>query len=46
MEAAGDGFQLTIDLALCNGVACRRCERACSQKGFNLVTIITTGKKG
>jgi methylamine methyltransferase corrinoid protein reductive activase len=46
MEAAGDGFQLTIDLALCNGVACRRCERACSEKDFNLVKIITSGKKG
>jgi methylamine methyltransferase corrinoid protein reductive activase len=45
MKAAEDGFQLTIDLALCDGVACRRCERACSEKGFNLVKIITTGEK-
>ena len=45
MEAAGNGFQLTIDLALCDGVACRRCERACSEKDFDLVKIITSGKK-
>jgi methylamine methyltransferase corrinoid protein reductive activase len=45
MVEAGDGFQLTIDLALCDGVACRRCERACSEKDFNLVKIITSGKK-
>jgi methylamine methyltransferase corrinoid protein reductive activase len=44
MEEAGDDFQLTIDLALCDGVACRRCERACSEKVFNLVKIITSKK--
>ncbi|MCG6881609.1 MAG: methylamine methyltransferase corrinoid protein reductive activase [Deltaproteobacteria bacterium] len=45
MEEAGDDFQLTIDLALCDGVACRRCERACSEKVFNLVKIITSKNK-
>jgi methylamine methyltransferase corrinoid protein reductive activase len=44
MEEAGDDFQLTIDLALCDGVACRRCERACSEKVFDLVKIITSKK--
>jgi methylamine methyltransferase corrinoid protein reductive activase len=44
MEEAGDDFKLTIDLALCDGVACRRCERACSEKVFNLVKIITSKK--
>lgn len=46
MEEAGDDFQLTIDLALCDGVACRRCERACSEKVFDLVNIITSKNKG
>jgi methylamine methyltransferase corrinoid protein reductive activase len=45
MEEAGDDFQLTIDLALCDGVACRRCERECSEKVFDLVKIITSKKK-
>jgi len=27
---------LILDQALCNGVACRRCERACPPKGFRL----------
>ena len=44
MDEAGDDFQLTIDLALCDGVACRRCERACSEKVFDLVKIITSEK--
>jgi NAD-dependent dihydropyrimidine dehydrogenase PreA subunit len=42
MKEVGDDFQLTIDLALCDGVACRRCERACSQKDFDLIKIITS----
>jgi methylamine methyltransferase corrinoid protein reductive activase len=36
-----DEFQITIDLALCDGVACRRCERICSEKCFDLIKIIT-----
>jgi methylamine methyltransferase corrinoid protein reductive activase len=35
-------FRITIDLALCDGVACRRCERACSEKVFDLVKLITS----
>jgi methylamine methyltransferase corrinoid protein reductive activase len=46
MKEEGDDFPLTIDLALCDGVACRRCERACSEKVFNLVKIITSKKNG
>lgn len=45
MNEVGDDFQLTIDLALCDGVACRRCDRACSEKVFDLVKIITSEKK-
>ena len=40
MNEVGDDFQLTIDLALCDGVACRRCDRACSEKVFDLVKIM------
>jgi methylamine methyltransferase corrinoid protein reductive activase len=45
LEEVGDDFELTIDLALCDGVACRRCERVCSEKVFNLVKIITAKNK-
>jgi methylamine methyltransferase corrinoid protein reductive activase len=31
---------VTINLALCDGVACRRCERACSEKVFNLINLL------
>jgi methylamine methyltransferase corrinoid protein reductive activase len=39
-EQDGD-FAVTIDLALCDGVACRRCERACSEKVFDLIELLT-----
>ncbi len=42
MEEQGEDFAITIDLALCDGVACRRCERACSEKIFNLIKLITS----
>lgn len=42
IEEVGDEYRITIDLALCDGVACRRCERACSEKKFDLVKIITS----
>jgi NAD-dependent dihydropyrimidine dehydrogenase PreA subunit len=42
IDLKDDDYHLTIDLALCDGVACRRCERACSEKGFDLVKIITS----
>jgi methylamine methyltransferase corrinoid protein reductive activase len=32
-EEAGD-FAITMDLARCNGLACRRCEKACREKVF------------
>ncbi len=41
IQEIGDEFQITIDLALCDGVACRRCERVCSEKCFDLIKIIT-----
>lgn len=42
IDEEGDDYRVTINLALCDGVACRRCERACSEKGFDLVQIITS----
>ncbi len=42
MEEKGEDFAITIDLALCDGVACRRCERACSEKAFDLIKLITS----
>jgi len=41
---AGD-HKITINLALCDGVACRRCERACTEKLFDLVQLITCREK-
>jgi methylamine methyltransferase corrinoid protein reductive activase len=40
LEQDGGAFAFTIDLSLCNGVACRRCERACREKTFNLIQLI------
>jgi methylamine methyltransferase corrinoid protein reductive activase len=45
MEELEEGCAITINLALCDGVACRRCERACSEKGFNLLELLTTGEE-
>jgi len=41
MEEQDGKFGITINLALCDGVACRRCERACTEKGFDLIGLIT-----
>jgi methylamine methyltransferase corrinoid protein reductive activase len=41
MEELEECSAITINLALCDGVACRRCERACSEKGFNLLELLT-----
>ncbi len=41
MAAVDDGYEITIDLALCDGVACRRCERACTEKCFDLMRFFT-----
>lgn len=41
MDAMDDAFRITIDLALCDGVACRRCERVCTEKCFDLVKLFT-----
>jgi methylamine methyltransferase corrinoid protein reductive activase len=41
MEQRGDDFAITIDLALCDGLACGRCERACCEKVFDLIKLFT-----
>jgi methylamine methyltransferase corrinoid protein reductive activase len=41
MKRKGDAYSITIDLALCNGMACRRCERACKEKVFDLKALLT-----
>ena len=41
MDSSGSSFSIVIDLSLCDGVACRRCERVCSEKVFDLVALIT-----
>ncbi|MEE9520833.1 MAG: methylamine methyltransferase corrinoid protein reductive activase [Dehalococcoidales bacterium] len=40
-----DGFGIIIDLALCDGMGCSRCERACDEKVFNLNKLLTSGIK-
>ncbi|WP_027362880.1 methylamine methyltransferase corrinoid protein reductive activase [Desulfospira joergensenii] len=42
MEEEDGEFKIIIDLAQCDGVACRRCERACKDKVFDLVQLITS----
>jgi methylamine methyltransferase corrinoid protein reductive activase len=42
MEEEKVKFKIAIDLVLCDGVACRRCERACNEKVFDLVKLITS----
>ncbi len=40
MQAHGQRFSITLDLSLCNGVACRRCEKACGEKCFSLINLL------
>jgi len=35
-------FAISINLSLCNGVACRRCERACKERVFDLIKLMTS----
>jgi len=41
MKRRGDEYAITINLALCDGVACRRCERVCKEKAFDLIALLT-----
>ena len=40
LEPRADGYAVHIDLSLCLGVACRRCERTCPEKVFDLVALL------
>ncbi len=42
LKEKGEDFQIDLNLALCNGFACMRCERACSEKVFNLINMMTS----
>jgi methylamine methyltransferase corrinoid protein reductive activase len=46
MKQEGDEYWISLNLALCDGMACRRCERACGEKSFNLVALLTAGARG
>ena len=41
MKRRGEKYSITIDLSLCNGMACRRCERVCKDKAFDLKALLT-----
>jgi methylamine methyltransferase corrinoid protein reductive activase len=41
LDESDEGCAITINLALCDGVACRRCERSCSEKVFNFFNLLT-----
>jgi methylamine methyltransferase corrinoid protein reductive activase len=43
LDESDEGCDVTINLALCDGVACRRCERACSEKAFDFFRLLTAG---
>jgi len=36
---------IVIDMALCDGVACMRCERACTEEVFDLIKLLTSEVK-
>ncbi len=42
MEEKEGDFSFAINLALCNGLACRRCEKVCQEKDFSLRKLFTT----
>ena len=42
METENEDCTISINLAFCDGVACRRCERACKDKVFDLIALITS----
>lgn len=45
MKRHGDSYSITIDMALCDGMACRRCERVCKEKVFDLAALLTCESK-
>ena len=45
LDETGEKPAIVIDLALCNGIACMRCQRICSEEVFKLVKLIASGAK-
>jgi methylamine methyltransferase corrinoid protein reductive activase len=43
LSERGERFAVTINLALCDGLACRRCERICYEKVFDLIALLKAG---
>jgi methylamine methyltransferase corrinoid protein reductive activase len=42
LEEAHKDFEITVNLSLCNGIACRRCEKVCQEKVFNQKKLFTS----
>jgi methylamine methyltransferase corrinoid protein reductive activase len=40
MQEKNGVFLISINLALCDGVACKRCERVCNEKVFSLLELL------
>lgn len=45
LESINPANNIILDLSLCDGVACRRCERVCEEKVFDLIALITSTDK-
>jgi NAD-dependent dihydropyrimidine dehydrogenase PreA subunit len=45
MDTFNSSCSITLDLSLCDGVACRRCERVCSENVFDLIALITSSEQ-
>lgn len=41
LDEENEMFKIDIELALCNGVACKRCEKVCEEKVFDWIGLIT-----
>jgi methylamine methyltransferase corrinoid protein reductive activase len=44
LKLDGETLWITIDLARCNGLACRRCEKACPEQVFSQKALYTAAK--
>ena len=42
MEEVHNDFEITVNLSLCNGIACRRCEKVCQEMVFNQKQLFTS----
>lgn len=44
MQERQQDFEITVDFALCDGLACQKCEKVCTQKVFNQEMLFTSKK--